>query len=76
MTCRAVYNLRYCVAKLLIESDSPMVLMGGGGKGIVKDESPSRLFGNVETGCRSDWQELKRADLEFKGTTKHSQVNS
>lgn len=65
MTCRAVYNLRYSLAKLLIESDSPMVLMGGGGKGIVEDESPSRLFGNVETGCRSNWQELERADLEF-----------
>ena len=54
MTFRAVYNLRYSVAKLLIESDSPMVLMGGGGKGFVEDESTSRLFGNVETGCRSD----------------------
>jgi hypothetical protein len=40
MIGRALYNLRYCVAKLLTESDSPMVLMGGGGKGIVEDESP------------------------------------
>jgi hypothetical protein len=76
MIGRALYNLRYCVAKLLTESDSPMVLMGGGGKGIVEDESPSRLFGNVETGCRSDWQELKRADLEFKSAIEHSQLNS